>query len=283
MYRSRCVAAAFLLLLLRLPANAQEASRIREITASIAEGADREARRSAITKVLTASGIGFELQEAGEPGRSLTNIVATVRGETSKTILLGSHYDRVAQGNGVLDNGASCAVLLNLLESLKARPAALTVRVVFFDLEESGLIGSRAYFARGGNEPKPAYAVNLDIFGYGDSFFVASPNPAGTLTTKFQQAAGESNLAVRVSQPAQYPSSDHVSMIQVGIETLGIALIDGAEVDSVLGMVRGGQTPGAPPRVLTIIHTARDTMDILRPADVAKGAATLERFVRTLN
>jgi aminopeptidase S len=283
MYRLRFVSTVVLLSLLGFPASAQETERIREIAASIAGGPDREARRAAITRELAASGIDYELQEVGEPGRGLTNIIATVRGQTSKTILLGAHYDRVPQGNGVVDNGASCAVLLNLIKSLKARPPSLTVRVVFFDLEELGLLGSKAYFARTANQPKPAYAVNLDIFGYGDSFFITTANPAGPLKSKFQQVASEAGLRVRVSPPAQYPGSDHRSMIEAGIETLGIALIDGTEVDSVLNMVRGAPTQAAPPRILTIIHTASDTMDVLRLTDVAKGAEAVERFVRTLN
>jgi Zn-dependent M28 family amino/carboxypeptidase len=244
MNRLRCVSAIVLLLLLSFPARAQETAtnRIREIVGSIAEGSNREGRRAAIAQVLTAAHIDFELQEIGEPGRSLTNIIATAPGASPKTILLGAHYDRVPQGNGVLDNGASCAVLLNLLEKLKTQPAALTVRVVFFDLEELGLLGSKAYFARTANLSKPAYAVNLDIFGYGDAFFITTPNAAGPLAAKFQQAATDSGLGIRVSPPSQYPSSDHSSMMEAGIETLGIALIDGAEVDAVLAAERGALT-----------------------------------------
>ena len=283
MHRLRCTSVLVASLLLSLSARAQETSRIREITASIAEGSDGAARRAAIARVLTDAKITHELQEASESGRSLTNIVATVPGQTSKTILLGAHYDRVAQGNGVLDNGASCAVLLNMLQNLKARPASLTVRVVFFDLEELGLLGSKAYFAKTANDPRPAYAVNLDVFGYGDSFFVATPNPAGTLVAKLQQVAGESGVSLRPVPPAQYPGSDHINMIAAGIETLGISLLDGGELDAVIALVRGGPPTAAPPRVFSIIHTARDTMDILRPAEVTKGADALERFVRALN
>ena len=283
MRHPRCVSTIAVLLIVGLSVNGQETIRIREIAATIAAGSDREARRVAITRVLEASRIDYELQDAGDPGRSLTNIVATVRGQTSKTLLLGAHYDRVAEGNGVLDNGASCAVLLHLMEKLKTQPASLTERVVFFDLEELGLLGSKAYFARTANEPKPAFAVNLDIFGYGDSFFITTPNPSGPLAARLQQAATDSGLPVRVVPPAQYPGSDHQSMIAAGIETIGLALIDATEVESVLGMARGGRPQGGPPRVLTIMHTARDTMDVLRLADVTKGADALERLVRALN
>jgi Zn-dependent M28 family amino/carboxypeptidase len=283
MYRLGCISVVVVLFVLGLSARAQETSRIQEITASIAQGANGEARRAAITRVLADAKINYELQEAGEPGRSLTNVIATVPGQTSKTILLGAHYDRVAQGNGVLDNGASCAVLLTMLQNLRARPASLTVRVVFFDLEELGLLGSKAYFAKTANEPPPAYAVNLDVFGYGDSFFIATANPTGSLATKLQQSASEAGLRVRPIPPDQYPGSDHISMIAAGIETVGISLLDAAEVEAVLGLVRGGPPPAAPPRVFTIIHTARDTMDVLRLADVTKGSDTVERFVRALN
>jgi Zn-dependent M28 family amino/carboxypeptidase len=284
MNRLRGVSAVLLLLLLGFPAKAQEtaANRIREIVGSIAEGSNRDGRRDAITLVLTAAHVEYELQEVGQPGRSLINIIATVPGQGPKTILLGAHYDRVPVGNGVLDNGASVAVLLNLLENLKARPAALTVRAVFFDLEELGLLGSKAYFSRTANSPKPAYAMNLDIFGYGDSFFITTSNETGAFAQQFQQAATGSGLGIRMSPPAQYPSSDHKSMIEAGIETLGIGLIDGSEVDSVLAAERG-QTQTPLPRVLTIIHTARDTMDVLRLPDVTRGANAVELFIRTLN
>jgi aminopeptidase S len=169
------------------------------------------------------------------------------------------------------------------MERLKTRPPALTVRVVFFDLEEVGLLGSKAYFARTANEPRPAYAANLDIFSYGDAFFITASNAVGPLTAKFQKAAADSGLDIRMSSPAQYPDSDHQSMIAAGIETLGIGLIDKAEVDPVLAIVGGGAPQGPPPRVLTIIHTARDTMEVFRAEDVEKGAVAIERFVRSLD
>ena len=71
-------------------------------------------------------------------------------------------------------------------------------------------------------------------------------------------------------------------MVAAGIETLGIGLIDKAEVDPVLAFVGRGARQGPPPRVLTISHTARDTMEVFRAEDVEKGAAAIERFVRSL-
>lgn len=67
-------------------------------------------------------------------------------------------------------------------------------------------------------------------------------------------------------------------MIAAGIETLGIALIDGAEVD---GIMAGGNGP--PPRVLTIIHTPKDAIDVLNVAEVARGTQAIEQLLRLVD
>jgi Zn-dependent M28 family amino/carboxypeptidase len=245
----------FVLLLLPPGAWAQG---LGEVTASIAKGSNGLERRTAITQRLDNGHIAYTLEDFTDArGRSGTNIVATIPGGSPKTVLIGAHYDRVAVGQGAIDNGASCAVLLKLLDSLKAKPLEkYTAKVVFFDLEEAGLVGSRAFFdqMRMRQEPMPAYAVNLDIFGYGDSIFATASNSEGLLAKALQQAGADSGLAVRMAAAAQYPSSDHRNMMTAGIETLGLALIDAAEVDAVLSL--SSTAPSAPPRILTLISHA---------------------------
>lgn len=274
-------ALACLLLLAPAP-RAQQAPSIRDVTAAIAKGTDSAGRRQAIVERLKAIGVEHKLQEfTTKKGLAGTNIVATVKGGPGGVVLIGAHYDRVAEGHGVLDNGASCAVLLELLDALKRRGLAnYTVQAVFFDLEEGGLDGSQAYFDLGRAElqPKPAFAINLDIFGYGNAFFATASKPEGRLAQSLSRAARASGIAVRFADAARYPLSDHHNMIAAGIETLGIALIDEAEVDAVMA---GGQGP--PPRVLTIIHTPKDDIDVLKVADVAKGILAIERFLRLVD
>jgi hypothetical protein len=40
----------------------------------------------------------------------------------------------------------------------------------------------------------PDYAVNLDIFGYGDSIFATSSNTAGSIVKVIQQAGTDTNF-----------------------------------------------------------------------------------------
>jgi Zn-dependent M28 family amino/carboxypeptidase len=261
----------------------QNTSRLQQPLAEIAAAAGSVERREAITARLKTAGIDFRLQEFVDARmRTGANIVAGIAGKTSRTILVGAHYDRVAQGQGVVDNGSSCAVLLDLLATFKSRPLAnLGVTGVFFDLEEVGLSGSQAYFAASSDQPLPSYAVNLDIFGYGDTLFVTASNPNGPLLGAFQRTAAGLQAKFNVTPVAQYPASDHRNMIAAGIETLGVALIDAAEAAAVVDLITR-RSPTLPP-ILTIIHSPKDTLDVIRTEDVEKAIPVLERLIRSVD
>jgi hypothetical protein len=117
---------------------AQQATSFHDSIAAIAEGPDTAGRRNAITHQLEASGINYRLDDFTFSNLSGTNIVAEVPSKRpGKVFLLGAHYDRVVQGQGVVDNGASCAVLLRLLGEFKSKPLEnYSIKAVFFDLEE---------------------------------------------------------------------------------------------------------------------------------------------------
>ena len=280
--------AALTLVAIGLPAaNArpqQLADGIPAMLSAIADGDGSAGRRAAIVAALRSVGIEFELQEfVDRQNRSGTNIVARLSGPGGR-LLVGAHYDRVAVGGGVVDNGGACAALVDLLRILKASPLERhALEVVFFDLEEGGLSGSRAYFARKA-EPLPERALNLDIFAYGDALFVTASDPDGPMLRALREAGRASNLAVRDAPIDRYPASDHRSMMEATIDTLGIALVDAADVDVVLGSgTRGAGTPGAAARVLTIIHSPRDTLAEAKPDDIVRGVSALERLLRTID
>jgi Zn-dependent M28 family amino/carboxypeptidase len=254
---------------------------IRDSIAAIGEGSDAVARRRAITDQLDALKVSYHLEEFSFPNYSGTNVVADIpaKNSTAKTFLLGAHYDRVAQGQGVVDNGASCVVLLRLLAQFKLKPLDnYSVRAVFFDLEERGLVGSQAYFAKHQSDEKPALAMNFDVFGYGDTFFAFASSETGPLATALQQAAKQSTVPVRlITSRTQYPASDHRIMAAAGVETIGLALIDGSEIDAIL------QSGGTPPRVLTIIHTPADSLDKIRSTDIEKALPAVEQTIRLID
>lgn len=82
-------------------------------------------------------------------GKSCENIIARLpcRAEVSHLppILIGAHYDTVPSTPGADDNGTGLAVLLELARWASQTPLSFPLHLVAFDMEEYGLLGSRAY------------------------------------------------------------------------------------------------------------------------------------------
>lgn len=75
------------------------------------------------------------------------NFSVEIRGTTKpeEVLLVSAHFDAVPDSPGADDDGTGTAALLELARVLKGRSPARTIRLVFFNLEEAGLIGSSAY------------------------------------------------------------------------------------------------------------------------------------------
>ena len=92
--------------------------------------------------------------------------------------MVGAHYDvvRLPDGTvvgGAVDNGAASVVLTRVAETLGRYGLGHRVRVVLFDLEESGLLGSRAY-VEAAEPDRIAAMVNVDVV-VGDTTLMYGP------------------------------------------------------------------------------------------------------------
>lgn len=79
-----------------------------------------------------------------EPWR---NIIVDIPGRTvpDEFIVFGAHFDAVPAAPGADDNGTGTVAVLEIARLLKDRPVQRSIRLCFFNLEEVGLVGSRAY------------------------------------------------------------------------------------------------------------------------------------------
>lgn len=85
-------------------------------------------------------------------------------------ILIGAHYDTVLNSPGADDNATGIAVLLELAQFFSKNKANYPLRFVAFDLEEYGLIGSRAYAELLKQQKQPVkLMLSLEMLGYCDS------------------------------------------------------------------------------------------------------------------
>ncbi len=148
------------------------------------------------------------------------NIVATKRGSSDKTIVLGGHYDSVAAGPGANDNGSGTAVLIELARVLAQRDTKNTLIFIAFDAEEFGLIGSRYYVDHltDSERAKITAMLNFDMLGGGSGpLLVGSDGPIGLMA---RQAASELGIESRNFQLGNNAGSDHQAFTRFGIDTV---------------------------------------------------------------
>lgn len=131
---------------------------------------------------------GWPGQNKGEPSDTPTprvwnNVIVEIPGREapSEVLIVGAHFDAAPLAPGADDNGTGTAALMELARVLRDSPMKRTVRFVFFNLEEVGLVGSkqnaenlrpklRRAGAPGSVAPKGGEAVvgmvSLEMLGY---------------------------------------------------------------------------------------------------------------------
>ena len=108
-----------------------------------------------------------EMCEAYGGTYPVTNIILTVPGaDESQQIIVAAHYD----GDGVGDNGSGTALLLATAVGLAGETPACTVKYIFIDGEEVGLVGAQKYAESMSEEEIAAtkFMVNMDSLAFGD-------------------------------------------------------------------------------------------------------------------
>ena len=77
------------------------------------------------------------------------NVIAEIRGtdKADEIVMIGAHLDSWEMGSGALDNGANCALVVEVARAIRAagvKPRR-TLRFALWNGEEQGLLGSWAY------------------------------------------------------------------------------------------------------------------------------------------
>jgi len=112
----------------------------------------------------------FEVERRGE-ARQGVNVYALLPGSepaAGPPFVVSAHYDHVGVRdgriyNGADDNASGTAALLAFAEALTARPLQRTVVLAFFDAEEGGLSGARAFVEAAGERIREEVALNLNL------------------------------------------------------------------------------------------------------------------------
>jgi len=230
------------------------------------------ARLAALQALLRSRQLNFELQPFANDRRARDsreqgqNVVVTV-GSGPREIIVGAHFDAAALADGALsagmvDNAAGVVALVRVAESLGARAALRhRIRVVFFDMEENGLLGSR-HFAQSMDRTRVAAMVNLDIAGYGDTIFAGPTANVGIAAVSDALRRVCSRDGRTCVESAAFPTSDDRSFQSAGTPSVSLAILPRPEAHQMWLLLNGGRESGLAadfrPDVLRTIHTSGD-------------------------
>ena len=152
------------------------------------------------------------------------NVVANA-GESCR-IVVGGHYDSVAEGPGANDNASGTAAVIELARVLRAQAASQELCFIAFGGEELGLWGSRRY-VQGLTEDETSHMVamlNLDMVGVGDRWRLFGSEDLSAIAMEAAQAADAPVQAFTAQ--SRRGGSDHSSFIRAGIPAVFIHLMN---------------------------------------------------------
>lgn len=262
---------------------------------SIASADSNPGRRAALESILEGLSLPYEVEpfqvpmSPDDPRTEGANLVVTIGGSADGDVVIGAHYDaaRLEDGTlspGAVDNAASLVVLSRLSGRLSGVALRHRFRIVFFDMEEIGLLGSRAFLERHRGDPIRA-GVNLDVNGYGDTIFFGPASAPGNerLYELILDYCGVRSLSC-LEFPA-YPVSDYLSFQSAGIPNISFSVLPEDEARDLGTYMSGGRGQGArlAPRVLRLIHSPDDTPDQVEAAAMALSLDALTGFLLRLD
>jgi hypothetical protein len=245
--------------------------------AMLADADGNTGRRAALQQRLGAVGLHVRSLPFDSHNLSGVNLLADIGGPADAPLLLiGAHYDKVNVGRGATDNASGSATVLALGERFRRAPLQHhRVAIAFWDLEERGLVGSAAYIANGGT--KPALYVNFDVFAWGDTLWMMSPEAEAPLVRASRDAAAANGIKFVAGE--QYPPTDHRAFLKAGWPAVSYSLVGGDEIPLILEEFAGKQ-PAKTPKVMEVIHHEADTMDQVDAQAAVRGVDALEAALR---
>ena len=165
--------------------------------------------------------------------RDSRNVIAEKPGTAGdgRVVVLGAHFDTVADTQGANDNGSGTATLLTVAREVSAKSYPFTLRFIAFGAEEVGLFGSRFHVdSLSTDEREDIVAMlNFDALGTGD---VTGVFGSFDLTGRVVDYGRANGIEVERRFDLGSGSSDHAPFAAAGIPAIFFLADDFSRINS---------------------------------------------------
>lgn len=164
------------------------------------------------------------VQSYSSTGNNVSGIIPSTTG-SSDYIIIGAHYDGVRGCPGANDNATGVALIYSVGKYIsKLQIRKYNTIIVFFDEEERGLVGSRAFAAKVRSDSLKVHSVHtVDQMGWdndGDKG-IELELPSESLKEVYLKVAAENKISFPI-HITKVGSTDHSSFRKLGYNATGI-------------------------------------------------------------
>jgi Zn-dependent M28 family amino/carboxypeptidase len=224
---------------------------------------DNRQRETTLKQLFAEAGCDDRhVSEQSVKGSKLPNVICSLPGTSDKAIIVGAHFDRVPEGDGVVDNWSGASLLPSLYEAIKMEPRKHTYIFIGFTDEERGEVGSHFYVGQMTPEQVAATSamVNMDTLGLAPTEIWAS-HADKRLTGALAYVGKQMNIPVTAVNIDQIGSTDSVQFAARGIPSITIHSLT-------------QQTWNA-----HILHTSRDKLSAMKLDDYYQSYRLLSAYL----
>jgi putative aminopeptidase FrvX len=185
---------------------------------------DNRQREMTLRQLFVEAGCDDQhVSEQPVTGSKLPNVICFLPGTSDKAIIVGAHFDRVPEGDGVVDNWSGASLLPSLYEAIKIEPRKHTYIFIGFTDEERGEVGSRFYVRQMTREQIAATIamVNMDTLGLASTEIWASHSDK-RLNGAIAYVGKQLNIPVTAVNVEQVGSTDSEQFAARGIPSITI-------------------------------------------------------------